>query len=178
MNVKQTKSRGFMNLEVQPAALSDKPVLRNLLELCQHDYSEYDGEDVDEHGLFGYRYLDPYWTEPERHPFLVRVDGRLAGFVLVRQIDTHLQQPVYSIAEFFIMRKYRRQGVGQQVACSIFDLFPGQWSVCQEPANLPAQNFWRRVIDQYTEGDYTDRDLQTDEWHGPCQRFESRAIKH
>ena len=118
-----------MKAEIHPAALSDKPVLRNLLELCQHDYSEYDDQDLDENGLFGYRWLDHYWTEPERHPFLVRVDGRLAGFVLVRQIGTSQEQPVYSIAEFFILRKYRRRGVGRQAAWSVFDRLPGRWSI-------------------------------------------------
>jgi len=54
------------------------------MELCQHDYSEYDGADVNEHGLFEYRYIDHYWTDSGRHPFVVRVSGRLAGFVLVR----------------------------------------------------------------------------------------------
>ncbi len=166
-----------MRVEIQPAALSDKLVLRNLLELCQHDYSEYDGQDPDENGLFGYRWLDHYWTEPERHPFLVRAEGRLAGFVLVRQIESGPEGPVYSIAEFFVLRKYRRKGVGRQAAWSIFDRFPGTWNVCQEAANLPAQAFWRRIIHQYTDGAYSDQDLQTDEWQGPCQRFISRTIR-
>ena len=166
-----------MKVEIHPAALSDKPVLRNLLELCQHDYSEYDDQDLDENGLFGYRWLDHYWTEPERHPFLVRVDGRLAGFVLVRQIGNSQEQPVYSIAEFFILRKYRRQGVGRQAAWSVFDRFPGRWSVSQEAGNLPAQAFWRKTIRQYTDGAYSDQDLRTEEWQGPCQQFDSRTKK-
>src|SRR3972149_640442 len=33
--------RGTMNLEMQTALVSEKPVLRNLLQLCLHDYSEF-----------------------------------------------------------------------------------------------------------------------------------------
>lgn len=72
-----------MRIEVVKAALQEKPILRNLLELYQYDFSEIEGEDVDARGLFGYRYLDRYWMESGRHPFLVKVDGMLAGFVLV-----------------------------------------------------------------------------------------------
>jgi predicted acetyltransferase len=72
------------------------------------------------------------------------------------------------MAEFFVMRKYRRRGVGRQVAGQIFDMFPGQWSLYQKEDNLPAQSFWRCVIAEYTQGAYTDEYLQTEEWHGPC----------
>jgi predicted acetyltransferase len=160
-----------MNVGILPASLADKPVLRNLLELCQHDYSEYNHDDVDEHGLFGYKYLDQYWTEAERYPFLIRVDGRLAGFVLVRRVE---EDPVtYSIAEFFVMRKYRRQGIGGQAARFIFDRFPGRWQIEQEADNLPAQNFWRHVIAEYTQENFTEQFLQNEEWHGPRQIFQS-----
>jgi predicted acetyltransferase len=66
-------------IEVLKATLHDKPVLRNLMELYQYDFSEIEGEDAGDFGLFGYRYLDHYWTESGRHPFLIKVDGKLAG---------------------------------------------------------------------------------------------------
>ena len=40
-----------MEIEIQEARNEDKPVLRHLMELCQHDYSEYNDDDVNEHGL-------------------------------------------------------------------------------------------------------------------------------
>ena len=166
-----------MNIEIQPASMHDKSVLRNLMELYQHDLSEYDGTDVDEHGLYGYKYLGNYWTEPGRYPFLVIVSGKLAGFVLVRTVDSQEKGVIHTIAEFFVLRKYRRQGIGRQVAHQIFDLFPGQWSVYQEEGNLPAQSFWRSVIGDYTHGVYTDEQLQTEEWHGPRQTFQSKRAE-
>jgi predicted acetyltransferase len=164
-----------MDIEIQRASPSEKTILRNLMELCQHDYSEYNGDDVDEHGLFGYKYLDHYWTESERCPFLVRVSGKLAGFVLVRAVDSREDSVLHAITEFFVLRKYRRQGIGRQVAWQIFDMFPGQWSIYQEGDNGPAQSFWRQVIADYTQGAYTEEHLQTEEWQGPRHRFQSRA---
>lgn len=166
-----------MTIEVQPVPLSEKHILHNLMELYLHDFSEYEDLDVDEDGRFGDEYLDRYWIEPERHPFLIKVADRLAGFVLVRDIKSDDQAVTHSIAEFFVMRKYRRRGVGRHVATMIFDRFPGRWLVCQEETNRPAQVFWRRVIGEYTQGNFTEEQLHSEEWHGPCQRFESRSAE-
>jgi hypothetical protein len=73
-----------MTVELVRASLSDKAVLRRLLQLYRYDFSEWNGDDVDEHGEFGHRYLDHYWTDQDSHPFLIRQAGRWAGFALVR----------------------------------------------------------------------------------------------
>ena len=158
-----------MNIEIRKAGIQEKPVLRNLTELYRYDSSEFDGEDVGEHGLFVYRYFDHYWTEPGRHAFLVKVSGRLAGFAMVRAIGDDEGETVHSIAEFFIMRKYRRQGIGTTVARRILDMFPGRWRVAEEETNTPAQAFWRKVISRYTLGEF--RETRHDEWIGPIQEF-------
>ena len=164
-----------MKIEVQQASLEDKPILRNLLELYEYDSSEFEPRDLDANGLFGYRWLDHYWTEPDRYPFIVRVDCKLAGLVLVRSLEASEIINTYSIAEFFILRKYRRQGVGQVVAQQIFDMFPGQWNVAQVENNHPAQAFWRKVIAAYTQGNYQERWSSNEEWNGPIQIFRTRA---
>lgn len=97
-------------VEVEPATLAEKPALARLLELYAYDFSELNDADVDDDGAYGYRHLDAYFAEPERHPFLVRVDGRLAGFAFVRAGTPH------DMAEFFVLRKYRRGGVGVAAA--------------------------------------------------------------
>jgi predicted acetyltransferase len=160
-----------VNLEMQTAHIADKPVLRNLLQLCLHDYSEFNGEEVNEHGIFNYGYLDYYWTERGRYAFLARVDGKLAGFVLVCQLDP--DQANYHIAEFFILRKYRGHGLGRQVAFWVFDHFPGEWMVSQETCNLQAQAFWRKIIADYTAGAFTDGFRDDADWRGPTQFFHS-----
>jgi predicted acetyltransferase len=148
---------GRMLVEVIEAGLSDKPVLRNLLELYQHDFSAFDDIDVDAHGLYNYRYLDHYWTETDRHPLLFRVDGRWAGFALVRAGAPH------DMAEFFVMRKYRRRGVGTVFAREVFARFPGEWQVRQMASNPAATAFWTCAIPV----DFAQETLD----HGPVQRF-------
>ena len=123
-----------------PASIDQKPVVRRLLELYLHDFSELDGREVDADGRFGYRYLDAYWTEAERHPFLFRVDGRWCGFAFVRTGG------VTSMAEFFVLRKHRRSGIGLDAARQVFARFPGPWLVEQIAANDGAHAFWLRAI--------------------------------
>ena len=97
-------------VEIVEAGINDKPVVRQLLELYQYDFSEFVPGDVDEHGLYGYQYLDNYWTEADRTPLLIRADGHVAGFALINTF-AHSGLPAdFSIAEFFVARKHRRSG--------------------------------------------------------------------
>jgi predicted acetyltransferase len=153
----RTRQYAQVDVDVVGAELRDKPVLRQLLQLYQYDFSEFDDADVDAEGSYRYRYLDEYWTEPERHPLLFRVDGKWAGFALVRSGTPH------DMAEFFVMRKYRRSGVGTVLAREVFARFPGEWQVRQMTSNPAATAFWLQAIPV----DFVQDTLQ----HGPVQRF-------
>jgi predicted acetyltransferase len=144
-------------VRVDEAKEADKSVVRHLLELYQHDLSEFDGRDVGDHGLYEYRYLDHYWVESDRRPFLIQVDGRWAGFALVR-----LGPPI-DMSEFFVMRRFRRSGVGREAARQIFRMLPGGWQVRQLASNTSASQFWRRVIPV----DF----IEVNDGEGPVQQF-------
>jgi predicted acetyltransferase len=45
-------------------------------------------------------------------------------------------------------------GVGKEVSMRIFDMFPGGCEISQWTKNLPAQRFWGKVVDEYTNGKY------------------------
>lgn len=148
-----------MNTVLAQVPYEDKHVLVNLMQLCQHDYSEFDGEELNRHGRYEYRWLDHYWTEKDRYPFLITVDGNIAGFALVRDQSEAAGGTVrHSVAEFFIVRKYRRQGVGRDAARQFFAVLPpGKWVVAQTLANTVAQAFWRTVVREHTGNRFTER---------------------
>jgi predicted acetyltransferase len=158
-----------VNLALVPQ--TQKHTLANLMQLYRYDSSLYNADEIDASGSFSLgQYFDAYWAEPERHPFFVKLGDKLAGFALVRQFEPGK----HSVAEFFVMRPYRRQGVGQRAAAYLFDMFPGEWHVAQEEGNTPAQRFWRSVIAAYTDGDYLEG-FSESQPRGPKQIFRSRA---
>jgi predicted acetyltransferase len=166
-----------MAVEIRDVPIEQKHVLRKLMQLYQYDFSEIDGDDVNEGGEFPYRYLDHYWTESGRNPFLVYSDGRIAGFVLVRGYSIFGRDPgTRSVAEFFIMRKYRRMGVGRKAAFQVFDRFRGAWEVQQTRENVPAQAFWRAVIGEYTDGDFEETDMDVEACRGLVQTFHNSRV--
>ncbi len=139
-----------MSFSVTPAASEDEPVLANLLELYIHDFSEFLHLDVGADGRFGYPHLSLYWRESSRHPFLVRMDGKLAGFVFVKKgSEVSENTGIWDIAEFFIVRKYRRQGMGTHVAHEIWRRFPGKWEIRVREENHSAYYFWKRAIEAF-----------------------------
>lgn len=164
-----------MQLEIIPAPAELKPVLANLVELYAHDFSEFYAIELGEDGRFGYESLPLYWEEPDRHPFLVKVDGKLAGFVFVKKGSGIFgNTAVWDMAEFFIVRRYRKRGVGTNVAHEIWRKFPGRWEVRVRHANSAAREFWERAISRFI-GEVTQSVLVEKEgasWH--LFSFESR----
>ncbi len=146
-----------MNITIEPISLEQKPVLVRMMELFSYDFSEFSGDDISEYGYYGYAHIDDYWNEAGRYPFFIRVDGKLAGLVLVRSCCEYanIADP-HNIAEFFVMKKYRRKGVGKCAAGMIFDRFSGGWEISVWENNIPARGFWKNVIEDYTGGKYSD----------------------
>jgi len=160
----------MFHTEVILVDYKDKAVLRQLMEFYMYDFSEMEGLDVNAHGRFEYKYLDHYWTEDGRYPYFILVDGKYAGFVLVKKRGV-LNEDCFFIAEFFVMKKYRRNGVGHRAATQVFDRHRGAWEVGQIKNNLVAHAFWRKVINQYTKGQFFETIVDDDRWHGPIQTF-------
>ena len=148
--VKRTE-KPSTHIEVIRAAPEQQSILANLLELYAHDFSEFNDIEVRADGRFGYSSLPLYWSESGRFPFLTRVDGELAGFVLVKKgSDVSGNENVWDMAEFFVLRGYRRRGVGTRVAHEVWKRFPGPWEVRVMESNVPAQEFWARAIATFT----------------------------
>ena len=162
-----------MNVELSAPSRSDRGLIRRMMELYLYDFSEYENSDLDEHGLFDYGDLDYFWFEPTHAAFVIRVDQQLAGFVLVDN-DVLIEGNERAITEFFVMRKYRRQGVGKQVAIDVFERLPAKWEAAVIEKNTPAREFWRRVIGEFTRGNYQETLLDNDAWKGPVFSFDNR----
>ena len=139
-----------MDVEIFPASPEQEPILANMLELYAHDFSAYIDLKLGADGRFGYKHLSLYWEEPNHYPFLIMANGHLAGFALVRRgSEISNDADVWDIAEFFIVRGFRRLGFGMKVAKEIWRKFPGKWEVRVIDRNQKAKNFWARAINGF-----------------------------
>jgi len=164
-----------MKIEVAEATRKDEPMLERLFQLYQYDFSEIMGGDVEDDGVFHYISLGDIWDDDHAHVFITRVEGWLAGVAIVEE-RSHFtgDTDVAYMDEFFVMRKYRRTGVGSEFAARLFDMFPGRWEVGQVAPNTEATLFWRSVIREYTGGNFDERIEDSDMWQGPVQTFDAR----
>jgi predicted acetyltransferase len=146
---------------LKPLEEGERTLFERLLQLYFYDFSEFDPDDVDETGQFQVTGYEPYGREPGHDAWLLRVEGKPAGFVLVNE-----RSPIpdsgdrHYIHEFHVLRKYRRQGLGAKMAWAIFDRYPGGWQIVEIGPNEPAKHFWRRAIERYTGGRYRERVMQ------------------
>src|SRR5689334_18273720 len=138
---------GGVGLVVATAA--DSVPLSNLLELYVHDLSEvFPHVELGPDCRFGYPRLPLYWSEPDRRfAFFIHADGRVAGFALVtRGSPASPDADVLDVAEFFVIRQYRRAGVGRDAVVQLWNRFPGRWTVRVLETNRNALAFWSRVV--------------------------------
>jgi predicted acetyltransferase len=159
--------------EIRPARADERLPLARMLELYQHDLSDLWDQDLDSHGEYGYE-LDRFWRDRQHcHAFVALVEGRYAGFALVNDSPRLGPPPGHWMEQFFVMKKYRRSGVGRALAGHVLGALPGPWEIGQMRANLQAQAFWRRVIAAHSQGGFTEQALRSPQWDGIIQRFDN-----
>jgi len=122
-------------VRLREARLDDRVQLERLLA----DYLfEFDGRTE------RYPYLDVYWEEPERLPFLIEAEGEIVGLCLIRRGCDG-----WSIAEFSVIPSQRRAGVGAAVVEELAILArskgAGYLEAKVHPDNHGALPFWLAV---------------------------------
>jgi len=130
-------------VSAKPATAADRPVIERLLELYLYDMAEIYRFPIGRDGLYAYDRLDAFW----QHPYLITSGDDLAGFALV--ID-HCpitgRSPCWFMAEFFVMRPYRRSGLGRKAAGELIAAHTGPWHIGVIEQNLAAMDFWGRTL--------------------------------
>ncbi|MGN0666823.1 MAG: GNAT family N-acetyltransferase [Huintestinicola sp.] len=142
-------------VELILASEKDKALLNNLLEKYLYDFSQWEKTDVSDDGLYHYEWLDYYFTEENRYPYIIKVDNKLAGFALISDYpEAPGEETDFCLSEFFILHKYRRNGYGRNAVYQILDRHHGRWQLKCHPHNLASVYFWNSVVDEYTGGRY------------------------
>jgi predicted acetyltransferase len=158
---------------LEGASVDDAVLLGNLMELYIHDLSAmFAFVKLGEDGRYGYPELPSYLSgESSRRAFVIRHDGCVAGFVLVRRGSPASDDPsVLDVAEFFVLRQFRARGIGRSAATLLWNLMPGSWTIRASARNPDAIRFWRDVVARYTEqrGTESERSIGSAEWVVLC----------
>ena len=128
-------------MKVELALLEDREELRKIFVEYLHELCIYSNELIPAE----YPYFDLYWVEEGRWPFILRDEGEIEAFALVRQVEQR-----YEMAEFYVRPSVRRRGIGKEFASYLIDKFRGSWSIHYGNINWPAQNFWEKVSKEVT----------------------------
>jgi predicted acetyltransferase len=143
-----------MNIKIAKIKISQKEIVRNLLEKYLYEFSQYRESDTNELGLYGFPYLDNYWTENNRWPYFIKFNNKIIGFVFINDYPEVNLETDYTMSEFFIIYKYRKQGIGKYCVNYLFKKHKGKWQVTFHPKNKISKSFWINVIKEYTKGKY------------------------
>lgn len=130
-------------MRMAAATLDQKPLIANLLQLYLYDMTESMPFPVGSDGRFEYDFLERFW----QHPYLIHSGDEIAGFALViDQCPLTGRKPCFFMAEFFVLKAYRKQGLGRSALDAILAKHRGDWHIGVPHANKPAQAFWGRAL--------------------------------
>jgi predicted acetyltransferase len=128
---------------------------------------------IGEHGARGEELFAHWFANDKAHPLVIVQGKETVGFALVSRPTMHgkARAPAdYRMSEFFVRRNQRRKGIGSDAATLIFNRFAGEWEIVEYLRNSGAVAFWRRVLNGYCPGQFTER-TQNGEVH---QSFKTR----
>ncbi len=157
-------------LTLRRARDEDFPALQQMLELYQYELSDIWLQDADAQACYGYD-LSAHRLGQQRHAHVALCGNQYAGFALAAPARVTRHEGCW-MEQFFVLKRFQGSGTGRALALHTLQAHPGPWEVGQMAANTAAQAFWRRVLGDFTGGQFTEQLLSEGPWHGVVQVFE------
>ena len=105
-----TQNASDMLVHVTQLPHTETTIVENLAKFYAYELSIYTKFPCPNDGLFFCRDSD-FWRTEENRYFVFRVDEELAGFTIVDHVGANAKVE-NNVAEFLVLPKFRRQGVG------------------------------------------------------------------
>lgn len=123
-------------------------LIRNLYQYYAYESSDWEQEDVERDGRFYIHdeHLARYWEDPQWSANLLLVDGYIAGFLLIEGCELPGIDAL-ELADLFILKRYRRKGIGRAIATQVLCSGEANWLVRFYDQDEVSQAFWRAVLD-------------------------------
>jgi predicted acetyltransferase len=139
-----------MSNHIKKVSVEDKQTILNLWKpyIDELNNSYYESQDdKDEEEIYHYTWLDNYWQEETRFPYLVLSGKKVAGFALI-----NFSSDYWRINEFYILPEFRRHGVAFDCATEIFRKHPGNWEISFNKRNIPGRSLWQKLAGNISKG--------------------------
>ncbi|MDP8202648.1 MAG: GNAT family N-acetyltransferase [Candidatus Tenebribacter burtonii] len=151
----QIKSQICLNkydVTIVDAKPEQEEIYRNLVNLQFHDLSEFrDSFDILEDGRFEWTFSDCFKPNNEHHhPLLILCKDRIVGFLIFSVFNGKHPEVDFQLVEMFVLKMYRKKGVGKQVIEIIFDNYKGKYHLDVSEKNIPAIKFWEKLIEKHS----------------------------
>lgn len=91
--------------------------------------------------------------------YLLMYNNKPIGFSIVE-----INSQYNDVAEFYIIPIMRKNGYGKELAKKTFDYHSGLWYVRQIAGAEQAKQFWRKVINEYSSGQYLENEVLDEKW--------------
>ncbi|MEI6790064.1 MAG: GNAT family N-acetyltransferase [Myxococcaceae bacterium] len=151
------------NVQLVQVSISDYPTIQNMARFYVYDMSRYCGRSPSaldwscpEDGLYECFDLKPYFVEPDRHAFFIKVGSEKAGFALINKLGSSPDVD-WNMGEFFVLAKFQGTGIGEQAVRLLFEQFPGVWERSAMPENTVSIAFIRKTLMRYTGGAFVEK---------------------
>ncbi|CAM4049556.1 hypothetical protein VA7868_01245 [Vibrio aerogenes CECT 7868] len=153
-----------MNVNLVEIQSKSRLTLENLFPYYIYDMSEFTGWGPTKDGhydTYNPANLDIYWSSEEHVPYFILADNELAGFVLIRKYP--VDRTVYDIDQYFILRKFKKQGIGKEALKQVLHLYPGKWQIRVLKENTGAFKFWLSAVSEIVGQKYvSEEDIDVD----------------
>ncbi len=143
-----------MDISLKQISSSARAILENLFTYYVYDMSEYTGCGPDQNGIYGFKAeaLNSYWTDAEHIPYFILAGADIAGFALIRKYPNAPE--TFDIEQFFVLRKFKRQGVGKKALAQILLNHPGKWQIRVLKENSAGLKFWIAAVTNLVGNNY------------------------
>ena len=136
-----------MNVKVVLASSGDQSWVRAKLQCYLSELSKFASIEKNFEGQYHYPYLDYYWREPDRHPFIIYLDDEAVGFLLVREdLDPTDGTSRAEIVEIYILPAFRQRSVASIAVREVLGYFSVNWRAAVLSNNKVGYFFWRQLI--------------------------------
>jgi putative acetyltransferase len=146
---------------------SNSHVFDELAQNYEDEFSPASGKKKNQDGKYS---IDVDWRTPNIG-YYWQEGSKIVGFSIIEPIDGYSE-----IVDFYVVPAYRKKMIGKNMAFAVFNKHPGPWRVRQISGCEAATKFWRRVIGEYTNGNYTESQIENPPWGlSVCQQFNNQT---